>query len=217
MERKYMIIIGIIVAVIAIVAFAFVSGMFNQTQTTKFDTEFMSGAFVGNVSKNTSSENSTVLFVDNNNKISYNLSTIDNSSALMVIYKYQGVRGPDYRTYNGNNWSIYFAQAMPVIQNQTNGTNQTSNQPLGIVICECQKESQGYVVYVVFEDSSKVNYTLNTFGDSYVNFVEPLLKSISLKESHDVPAVNEKFGLSKDAFYNQIKMMQQVIKGNYSK
>lgn len=213
-----MIIIGIIIAVIAIIAVAFVSGVFNQTQTTKFDTEFMSGAFVGNASLNSSIENSTSLYIDKNNKISYNLSTMDNSSALMVIYKYQGVRGPDYRTYNGNNWSIYFAQAMPVLNNASNqSANQSANQsskPMGIVICECQKEKQGYVVYVVFEDAD--NFTLNTFSNSYIDFVEPLLKSISLKESKNVPAVYEKFGLSNDTFYSQIKLMQKTIKEKYS-
>ena len=209
-----MIIIGIIIAVIAIIAVAFVGGVFNQTQTTKFDTEFMSGAFVGNVSLNKSIENSTSLYIDKNNKISYNLSTMDNSSALMVIYKYQGVRGPDYRTYNGNNWTIYFAQAMPVLSNESNQSANQSVKPMGIVICECQKEKQGYVVYVVFEDAD--NFTLNTFSNSYIAFVEPLLKSISLKESKNVPAVYEKFGLSNSSFYSQIKLMQKAINGNYS-
>ena len=54
---------------------------------------------------------------------------------------------------------------------------------MGIIICEVQKENQGYVINVIFGNNSDVNFTKNTYGDSYIDYVEPLLISISLIES----------------------------------
>lgn len=215
MERKNMIIIAVIIVIIAVAAIYF-SGILNQVQKTNFDTDFMSGAFSGNVvesASNNTNKSYAMSYHDDLNNISYNITTLDNSSALMEIYKYQGAIGPEHRSYNGNNWSIYFAKAMPVLNNQT---NQSINQSMGIIICECQKESQGYVIYVTFEDLSKTNFTLNTYGGSYINFVEPLLKTLSLKESSNVPVLHELYGLSKDDFYNQIEQIRQINNGNYS-
>ena len=48
------------------------------------------------------------------------------------------------------------------------------------------------------------------------NYVEPLLKSISLKESKDIPSVAEQFGLSKDEFNQQIDLIRQYQAGNTS-
>ena len=214
MERKNIIIIAVIVAVIAIAAILF-SGVLNQTQTTNFNTDFMSGAFVGNaveIDSNDTNVSYGASYHDDVNNISYNITTMDNSSALMEIYQYQGVSGPEQRSYNGYDWNIYFAQTMPVINNETNETQES----MGIVICESQQESQGYVIYIIFEDLSKVNFTSNTFGESYINFVEPLLNSVSLKQSDDVPAIYELFGLSEDEFYNQIEIIHQINHGNNS-
>lgn len=216
MERKNMIIIAVIIVIIAVAAIYF-SGILNQTQKTNFDTDFMSGAFVGNVVdsvSNNTNKSYAMSYHDDVNNISYNITTVDNSSALMEIYKFQGASGPEYRVYNGNNWSIYFAQAMPVLNNQS---NQTSNQSMGIIICECQQESQGYVIYIIFEDLSKVNFTLNTYGDSYINYVEPLLKTVSLKKSEGVPLLHELYGLSKTEFYNQIDIIHRINTGNYTR
>ena len=136
---------------------------------------------------------------------------MDNSSALMELYKFQGVKGPDHRTYNGNDWNIYFGEAMPVINNTTSAN---SNQSMGIIICESQKETEGYVLYVIFEDLSKVNFTLNTFGDSYVQYIEPVLKTLNLKKSNNVPAIHEQFGLTQEQFDQQIQLIRQAQSGN---
>ena len=213
MEKKNMIIIGVVVAVIAILGIVFATGALNKTgPQTPFDTEFMSGTFAGNVEKAASNESFLVSYQDKQNNITYNLTTMDNSSALMEIYQFQGVQGPDHRTYNGNDWDIFFGEAMPVVNNTTAAGK---GQAMGIVICECQKESQGYVIYSIF-DVSKVNFTLNTFGDSYVKFIEPLLKSVTLKESKNVPKVHEQFGLSQSDFDKQINLIRQVKAGNTS-
>ena len=214
MEKKNMIIIGVVVVIIAILAVVFATGALNNNgPTTAFTTDFMTGSFIGNVEKANTNESFVASYTDKEHNITYNLTTLDNSSALMEIYRFQGVKGPDHRSYNGIDWNIYFGQAMPVVDNST---NQSSNESMGIVICECQKEKQGYVVYVIFNDLSKVNFTLNTFGESYVNFIEPMLKSASLKESSNVPSISEQFGMSQDEFNQQLELIHQVNAGNYS-
>lgn len=212
MEKKNIIIIGVIVVILAVVAFVFAGGISNKEVKTSFDTEFMSGAFVGNVEKIDTKESFLASYKDNEHNITYNLTTMDDSKSLMEIYEVQGVKGPDHRSYNGNDWDIYFGEAMPVVNNTT---QKNSNQSMGIIICQSQKESQGYVIYSIF-DLSKVNFTLNTFGDAYIKYIEPLLKSIDLKKSNNVPAVHEQFGMSKDDFNKQMDLIHQVKAGNYS-
>ncbi len=215
MENKNFIIICVIAVIIAVVGFAFVTGVFEQKSNmgkTPFETDFMSGSFVGNTEKAGSVNSSLVSYKDKEHNITYNITTMDNSSALMEIYKFQGVQGPDHRKLNGNEWNIYFAEAMPVVNNKTS-TDQS--QKMGIIIAECQKESQGYIVYSIF-DTGKTNFTLNTFSDAYTKFIEPLLKTIDLKHSDNVPAVHEQFGLSKDDFNKQLDLIHQIEAGNRS-
>ncbi len=214
MEEKNMIIIAVaIVAIIAIVGVIFATGMLNgneHTQTTPFKTDFMEGAFVGNVSLENDTEKFMHSYEDKNHDITYNISTVDNSTALMEIYELQGVTNPEQRSFNGNDWNIYFTQAVP--GNDTNNTNGTMN----IIICESQAEKQGYLIYAIFGAGSDVNSTGNVFGQSYTDYIEPLLKSVNLKESKDVPKINEEFGLSEDEFAQQMDLIHQYKAGNAS-
>ena len=38
---------------------------------------------------------------------------MDNASALMEIYEFQGIGTPEKRTFNGQEWNIYFGEAVP--------------------------------------------------------------------------------------------------------
>ena len=140
--------------------------------------------------------------------ITYNISTVDDSEALMEIYYLQGVMNPETRSFNGNDWNIYFSQAV-----EGNDSN-SSDKPMNIIICQSQGEKQGYLIYMIIDADSKVNATLNTYGQSYTDFVEPLLKSITLKKSNNVPKIYEQFGLSEDQFAEQMELIQQVKAGN---
>lgn len=214
MEKKNMIIIGVVVVIIAILAVVFATGALNNNgPTTAFTTDFMTGSFTGNVEKANTNESFIASYTDKEHNITYNLTTLDNSSALMEIYKFQGVKGPDHRSYNGVDWNIYFGEAMPAVNNTT---NVSSNQSMGIIICQSQQQSQGYVIYAIFSDLNKVNFTLNTFGESYTGYIEPLLKTVSLKQSSNVPSVSQEFGLSDDEFKQQIDLIRQVNAGNLS-
>nr|WP_294998467.1 hypothetical protein [uncultured Methanobrevibacter sp.] len=215
METKNIIIIAVVVAIIAIAGIVFATGMLNNnanknTETTPFENEFMKGSFAGKVKLVNDKEKFMQSYEDEQNKITYNISTVDDSNALMDIYYLQGVMNPEKRTFNGHEWNIYFTQA--VEGNDTNASNGTMN----IIICQSQQEKQGYLIYMIIGADSKVNATLNTYGESYTDFVEPLLNSITLKESKNVPKIYDEFGLSEDQFAEQMELIQQVKAGNQS-
>lgn len=213
MEDKYTIIIlAAIVVVIAIVGVIFATGMFNgnsNTQTSPLKTAFMEGSFVGNVSLENGSKEFMHSYEDKQHHITYNISTVDNSSALMEIYELQGVTNPEKRTFNGVDWNIYFTQAVP--GNNTNNTN-----TMNIIICQSQGEKQGYLLYAIFDGKSDVNASGQMFGQAYKEYIEPLLKSITLKESKNVPKINEEYGLSEEEFAQQMDLIHQYKAGNTS-
>ena len=213
METKNIaIILGVIIVIIAIIGIIFATGILNQEKTvestTPFKTSFMEGSFVGNVSLENNDTKYMHSYVDKKHDITYNISTVDNSSALMDIYYLQGVMNPEQRTINGNEWNIYFTQAVP--------GNGSSNETMDIVICQSQGEKQGYLLYVIFGTKSDVNSTLNTFGESYTDYIEPLLKSLTLKESKDVPKIYDEFGLTQDQFDQQMELVKEFKAGNTS-
>ena len=214
METKNILIIAVVVVIIAILGVVFATGMLNgnndngNAETTPFKTEFMEGSFAGKVKLVDDKEKFMHSYKDNKNKITYNISTVDDSEALMDIYYLQGVMNPEKRTYNGNEWNIYFSQAV-----EGNDSN-SDDDPMTIIICQSQGEKQGYLIYMIIDADSKINATLNTYGESYTDFVEPMLKSITLKESKNVPKIYEEFGLTKDQFNEQMDLIDQVKAGN---
>ena len=216
MENKNMIIILVaVIAVIAVVGVIFATGMLNGNgnhETTQFKTDFMEGSFMGNVSLENDTEKFMHSYEDKQHHITYNISTVDNSTALMEIYELQGVTNPEERSFNGNDWNIYFTQAVP--GNGSNNTN--SNETMSIIICESQGEKQGYLIYAIFDAKSDVNVTTNEFGEGYTDYIEPMLKTITLKESKNVPKINEEFGLTEDEFAQQMDLIHQYKAGNTS-
>lgn len=215
MDNKNIIMILVaVVAIIAIVGAIFVSGMFNgakETATTPFETEFMEGAFVGNVTLKDGKQKFMHSYVDKEHKITYNISTVDNSTALMDIYSVQGVTNPEERSFNGNDWNIYFTEAIP-----GNDSSAKDNNTMNIIICQSQGKKQGYLIYMIVDSKSDLNSTGNEFGQAYKDFAQPLLESITLKESKNVPKINEEFGLSEDQFAEQMDLIQQIKAGNTS-
>lgn len=215
MENKNMIIIAVaIIAVIAVAAVILTTGFFGNNneiirESSSFNNSFMEGAFTG---KDVKLVNNTTEYMqsykDANHNITYNISTVDNSTALMDIYYVQGVMNPEHRSFNGNDWNIYFSQAY-----EGNNTNDT----ISIVICQSQGAKQGYLIYMIVGSKSDVNTTsLNVYGDVYTQYVEPLLKSVTLKESKNVPSINEEFGLTSDEFAQQMDLVKQYKAGNTS-
>ncbi len=216
MENKNLIIIAVaIVAIVAIAGIIFATGMLNGNNnlgTSQLKTEFMEGSFVGNVTLENDTQKFMHSYEDKQHHITYNISTVDNSSQLMEVYELQGVSNPEKRTFNGNDWNIYFTQAMP--GNSSNNTD--SDKTMNIVICQSQGAKQGYLIYAIFDNSSDVDVSGKMFSPGYKEYIEPLLKSISLKESSNVPKINEEFGLTEEQFAQQLDLIHQYKAGNLS-
>ena len=218
MENKNLIIVAVVVVVIiAIAGIIFATGMLNGNSnnnlgTSQLKTEFIEGSFVGNVTLENDTQKFMHSYGDKEHHITYNVSTVDNSSQLMEVYELQGVSNPEKRTFNGNDWNIYFTQAMP--GNNTNNTD--SSTTMNIVICQSQGDKQGYLIYAIFDNSSDVDVSGKMFSPGYKEYIEPLLKSISLKESKNVPKINEEFGLTEDEFSQQLDLIHQYKSGNLS-
>lgn len=213
MENKNLIIIAVIVVVVAVILGAvFTTGMFTKQErnTTSFETDFMDGQFTGNVKLVNGSEKFMHSYQDKEHDVTYNISTVDNSTALMEIYEIQGVTNPEQRSFNGNDWNIFFTQAVP------GDENASDNNTMNIIICQSQGEKQGYLIYMIIGAKSDINATMNTFGESYTDYIEPLLKSVTLKESKKVPKINEEFGLTEEQFAEQMDLVHQYKAGNTS-
>ena len=214
MEKKNIILIAVaIIAIVAVAAAIFSTGVFNKTVTntigesTPFENSFMEGSFSGKAKLMNNSSDFMQSYKDTEHNITYNISTVDNSTALMDIYYVQGVTNPEHRSFNGNDWNIYFSQAI-----QGNDTNNKVN----IIICQSQGEKQGYLIYMIIDSKTDLNVSSNVFGEPYKSYVEPLLKSITLKESSNVPAINDQFGLSESDFAKQMDLVHQYKSGNTS-
>ena len=211
MENKNLIIIAVaIVLIVVVVGVILTTGVLNKADdrtTTSFSNSFMEGAFTGDVKLVKNASDYMQSYEDSQHSITYNISTVDNSTALMDIYYVQGVTNPEHRSLNGNDWNIYFSQAI-----QGNDTN----NKLNIIICQSQGEKQGYLIYMIIDSKTDLNVSSNVFGEPYKSYVEPLLKSITLKESSNVPAINDQFGLSESDFAKQMDLVHQYKSGNTS-
>ena len=211
MENKNIIIIAVaVIVIIAIAGVVLSAGFLNKatgTTTTPFSNAFMEGEFTGDVKLEGNSSDFMQSYEDSQHDITYNISTVDNSTALMDVYYLQGISNPETRSFNGNDWNIYFSQAI-----QGNNTDDVLN----VIICQSQGEKQGYLIYMIVGPDTDLNMTLNTFGEPYLSYVEPLLKSLTLKESSNVPKINEEFGLSESEFTQQLDLIQQFKSGNTS-
>ena len=213
-DKKIIIILAAVIAVIAIAGFMFFSGMLNgngATTTTPFETKFMEGSFVGNVTLASDKEKFMHSYEDKEHKITYNISTVDNSTALMEIYELQGVTNPEERTINGNDWNIYFTQAIP-----GNDTKSDDNNTMNIIIAQSQVKKEGYLIYMIVDGKSDVNSTGNVFGQSYTDYMQPLLESVTLKKMSGVPHIYDEFGLTEEQFAQQMDLIHQYKAGNTS-
>lgn len=186
-----------------IIALLLVCSMAAAAKTTDFKTDFMEGRFVGDVDLEFNDNNMICSYVDDENGITYNISTVDDTESLMKIYEAQGVTNPTEVTLNGNDWNVYFTDAIP------DGSNEEDT--MNIIICQSQDEKQGYLIYAIVDsDSDNIDHTLDESNGVYLKFVKPLLKSITLKETDKVPKINEEFGLSEDEFQHEMDKISSM-------
>ena len=213
-------IIYIIIAIIALIAIIGVSayyfGFFNET--TDFDNAFMRGTFQGQVVENPLSKelnksdfkNWSASYTNNESNITYNMSCVKDGQFMLDLYQLQGLQAPEVRKLGDNEWKIYYSQAVPTTGNES---NVTSNQTIDVYICTAERDDATYIINIMSYDD-KVQCDGSLYCELYEDHIEPLLKSISLKDGSDAPEMYEVLNVTKDD-YKQLKdYIEQVKAGN---
>ena len=213
-------IIYIIIAIIALIAIIGVSayyfGFFNET--TDFDNAFMRGTFHGQVVENPLSKelnksdfkNWSASYTNNESNITYNMSCVKDGQFMLDLYQLQGLQAPEARKLGDNEWKIYYSQAVPTTGNES---NETSNQTIDVYICAAERDDATYIINIMSYDD-KVQCDGSLYCELYEDHIEPLLKSISLKDGSDAPEMYEVLNVTKDE-YKQLKdYIEQVKAGN---
>ncbi len=221
MERKYLIGIAALIIIVAVVIGVFALHPFGIGEdTTPFDNKFMSGSFQGNVTEQSPANASSKFkdwgasYKDKSNGIEYNMSSCDNDTLILDILQIQsGLPEPEYREYNGLNWTIYYSTAVPTSQAVNNSTAGNSSQAIyNVYICSAQKDGQSYLIYVISNGTVKCDGS--TYCDLYANYIEPLLRSIEVKHSNNAPKVYDMLGVSKSDYNTLVKYVDAYKAGN---
>lgn len=210
-KNKKIILAVVIIVVIAVIAGAavFFSGILNGNEVeTSFDNNFTSGEFVGNVKVVNNTDKWGVAYRDAENHIEYNMSTVKNASFLVDLYTLQGMKGPEHRTYNDQQWDIYTAQGATQIGNET------SNKTLQVFMCVANKNNQTYLVYVIFNNETNIKVSDSVFCDAFKDYVEPLLESMTLKHNDDAPSLSSLLGIDDNTLNQQAALIKEAKKGN---
>ena len=213
-------IIYIIIAIIALIAIIGVSanyfGFFNET--TDFDNAFMRGTFQGQVVENPLSKelnksdfkNWSASYTNNESNITYNMSCVKDGGFMLDLYQLQGLQAPEVRKLGDNEWKIYYSQAVPTTGNES---NETSNQTIDVYICAAERDDATYIINIM-SYSNEIQCDGSLYCELYEDHIEPLLKSISLKDGSDAPEMYEVLNVTKED-YKQLKdYIEQVKAGN---
>ena len=197
--------VHLIAVILIVIGLCITCTAVSSVEKTKFNTDFMEGSFIGKVSLENDSESYMHSYADSQHGITYNISTVDDTVSLMEIYQLQGASGPTKVKLNGNVWNIYFTKAI----------SNDDGSELDIVICQSQNKKQGYLIYAIFDEGS-YDGSLSTSDESYTHYIKPLLKSIKLKNSSNVPKINDEFNLSEKEFKKQMDKIHAYKNGDTS-
>ncbi len=195
----------LVIMIIILIGLSFACTMVTSAETTDFKMDFMEGKFISDVDLENGTEKYMHSYRDSENGITYNISTVDDTVSLMEIYQIQGVSEPIKVSSNNNEWNIYFTKAV----------SNDGGDEMDIVICQCQKDKQGYVIYAIFDKGSYTG-SYSTSDESYIQYIQPLLESIKLKESSNVPKLYNEFGLSEKEFQQEMDKVHAYLNGDTS-
>lgn len=212
MDRNKKIILSVAIILIIVIAGLIIAGVFNNNEVrTSFDNHFASGKLVGNVTVKNESDNWSASYFDKTNNIEYNMSTVKNATFLVDLYAVQGLSGPEERTFNNQEWDIYTGQG---VQSANDTQNNTVNTTIQVYMCVANKDNQSYVIYVICGNPDKINASDNIFCEGFKNFIEPLLKSMSLKHDDNAPELSTLFGVDQKTLEQQDYLLKQAKNGN---
>ncbi|MDR2967291.1 MAG: hypothetical protein LBU74_05030 [Methanobacteriaceae archaeon] len=193
MNKRYFALITILIAMIAILVGLYESDLLSPK--TDFDNKFMSGTIHGDVVLNKNSHRHNdwwETYVDKANNISYTFFILENGTLLMEIFKYSGFQTVESKTYNNVKWHIYFLKTQRSSTTFNNENSTIFETPIFYYNYICASKQNG-TYYFIFIFSPKVlgNESLNS--DLFSNYVEPLLKTIKIKNIDNAPTFQELF------------------------
>lgn len=220
----------IIIAVVIIVAivvgiFAINYFLLTPKETSSFDNKYMSGSFIGNVSKVDVGNkiNGFITYKDKKNKIEYNMSSCKNASFLDDYLTLNGLK-PETRNYNGVNWKVYTSQAVPntnlsnLSENSTNKSMpKAPSKTYNVFICEANEKNQSYLIFITYEtigNNSKIQCDQSIYCELFTEYIEPLLSNIKFKSTSDTPEIYELLGISQSDFNQVSKYVEEYKKVN---
>lgn len=214
MEKKNIFIIVFILVVLVVAVAASYVLFFNNGNTSELNSAFISGTFNGNVTENLINDSIPnhqfqASYVDKENGITYNMSTLKDGDFLMDIMSLQGLGAPEHRHLGDNDWNIYYSQAVPNTQVNSNSTNDST--VYNVYICQADKDNQTFLIYII-SNSSKVQCDGSLYCPMYNDYVEPLLSSATLKTNPSAPTGAQVLNIT-DVQYNQLLKQISEAKG----
>ena len=207
LNKKIIAVIIAVIVIIVAVSTIFVSGFFDTPigEVTPFDNNFASGEFMGNVTLENSTNQWSVAYSDKENQIEYNMSTCKNASLIVDMYVIEGMDGPEHRTFNNNEWDIYYAE----------GTSDSGEgDKIDVYMCVANQGEQSYIIYTIFYNTTRTESSGGVYSEGYGNYIEPLLDSITLKENPNAPTIYEALEIDQGTYQQYVHLVDQVKKGN---
>lgn len=193
MNKKFFALMTILIAIVAVLVGLYAEGVL--TPKTDFNTKFMSGTIYGDavLNKNYDKNNNwSVNYEDSTNNISYTFLIVKNGTFLMDVFKFSGFQKVESKSYNNVTWDVYFLKTSRS-SNITNYENSTiSRSPIFYYNYVCTTNQNG-ADYFIFLFSPKVTGSISLNSDLFSNYVEPLLKSVKIKNVEYIPSIQELF------------------------
>jgi hypothetical protein len=213
MDKKILLAIIAVIAVIVIGVGAFSLGVFGQT--TEVDTKFLSGTIQGEAIENKT--NVTLPgweahYNDTKNGIESSFGMIDTFNLTKDMLTHMlGLKKIDTKDYEGVKWDIYYLDA-DITNNKVKSmnTDDLNVTPFGNTsgyFCFASGKNGDYCVAVGSENVSSDN-SLNS--ELFKNYVEPLLKSITLKDPQNPPKEYQYANMTKEEY----DLLNKYVKDN---
>ncbi|MDR2967243.1 MAG: hypothetical protein LBU74_04785 [Methanobacteriaceae archaeon] len=195
MDKKILAIIIVVVAILAIVTSVLVLDVF--TPKADFENKFMTGTLYGlyyieeNATNTTGWEDA---YIDSTNNITYDFLAIKNSTFLIDMLKHFGMKKISSENYNGQNWDIYFL-------NFNDMPDLFKSYDSGYLLVTTKND----VDYIVMVSSFKVTSDTSLDSELFTSYINPLMKTITLKNAYNAPEIYKFMDISKEEFNTMVK------------
>lgn len=202
MSKKFLALITILLTMVAVFIGIYSTGVFSSN--TDFNTKFISGTIHGNATLVESPNNSynwSLRYNDKTNNISYAFFAIKDGNFFINFFKSAGFEKIESKTFNGTKWDIYFLKTPLFFDSQRNNIaifSVTNSSFYYNYYCVSHKNGAAYFAII---GSNKVRGDNSLNSDLFEDFVEPLLNTIKLKNSDNIPTTQD-LRMSNNNFLN---------------